>query len=182
MYDLNQEFKNRYDPTLQKAEELKRELDALAIDISFENDLRQLRAKAERVDGEVLCLDSEGEFERAEEKKKEKRGFLSRIHTLTSERDQKINSLKEKISSLLAEKTNIASEILREAWPSIQKEAWARLEEAIDFIDSEWKAVEEYQRETGATATGVHLGNLKIYQNQQRELWQKVTKWVHVPI
>jgi hypothetical protein len=183
MYNLMQELEERYSPLLQEAEELKGKLAVLISDTSFKLELRQLEAKVKVTDGEVLRLTSEGEFDEAEKKEQEKREIAGRLRNLTSKRNQEIDGLKERISSLSSERKNIASEILKEAWPSIQKEAWNCLEEAVDFIDSAWKETENFQRETGATAPGVGTHSLKIYQNSdQRKLWEKVGRWVHVPV
>jgi hypothetical protein len=183
MYDLMQELEERYSPLLREAEELKGKLAVLTSDIHFHLGLRQLEAKVKVIAEEVVRLTSEGEFDEAEKKEQEKREIAGRLRNLTSGRNQEIDGLKNRISSLASERQNIASEVLKEAWPLIQKEAWSRLEETIDFIDSTWKEIEKFQRETGATAAGVGVHNLKIYPNSdQRELWGKVSRWVHVPV
>lgn len=183
MYNLMQEFEKRFSPLLREGEELKDKLAVLTSDTSFELTLRQLRAKAGVIDGEILRLTSEAQFGEVEKKETEKREIEGRIHKVTSERNQKIDGLEERISSLASEKKNVADEVLKEGFASIQKEAWSCLEETIDSIDSAWKEIEKFQRETGATAAGVGVHNLKIYPNSnRRELWEKVSRWVHVPV
>ena len=154
MFDLKQEFEKRYDPMLREAEELKVRLADLASDTSFKLDLRQLEAKLKVIDGEIIRLTSDGDFEGADKKEAEKRGIAGHLHNLRSERNQEIDRLQNRISFIASERENIANEILREGWPLIQKEAWLRLEEAIDFVDSVWERVENFRRETGAHGGG----------------------------
>ena len=180
---LMQELEERYSPLLQEAEELKGKLAVLTSDTSFKLELRQLEAKVKVIADEVIRLTSEGIFDEAEKKQAEQREIAGHLRNLTSRRNQEIDGLKNRISSLASEKQKIASEILSEAWPSIQKEFFGEFKKAADFCDSAWETVENFKRETGAIAPGVGVHNLKIYPNSdQRGLWEKVTRWVHVPV
>jgi hypothetical protein len=183
MFDLKQEFEKRFGPLRQQAEKLQTELDGVTSDNSHNLLIRQLKAKVEMIGQEILRLTSEAEFGKVEKKEAERNEIQARIYNATSERDQKIDGLKKEISSLLGQKNEIAEQVLREAFAELQKEAWSRLGEAVDFIDLRWKEIEKFHMETGATAAGVTIHNLKIYQNSnQRELWQKISKFVHIPM
>jgi hypothetical protein len=180
---LMEEFEKRYAPLLEQVEKIRSELDVLTSDTSFKLELRRLEAGIKVIDGEITHYTSEGKFEQAEKEEGKKRELQGRIDSLTAERSQKIDGLEKRIFFILNEKKTVADEVLRDGFASIQKEAWSRLEETIDSIDSAWKEIEKFQRETGATAAGVGVHNLKIYPNSnRRELWEKVSRWVHVPV
>lgn len=184
MCNLTDEFEKRFSPLRQKAERLQTGLDGIISDNSHNLLMRQLKAKIELMNQEIISLTADGRFEKVEKKEAEKREIQTRIYNATTERDQKIEGLKKEISSLLAQKSEIADQVFKEAFADLQKKAWDRLGEVVDFVDSGWKEIEKFHMETGATAAGVGLHNLKVYPNSnQRELWQKITRWlVHVPV
>jgi hypothetical protein len=176
-----EQLEERYGPSLQELEQLKVELTAKGNDLSFKREVAQLQAKGEMCGREVTRLIAEGQFEQAREKELEQRELKSRMVNLTRIHDQEVEGVKQRINFLLREKQNIAIEVLKEGFFSLQKEGWARLEEAADFIDSSYQEIEKFVRETGSGTSGVGIYNLKVYPHDPtRSLWLKLRKYVHL--